>query len=103
VIALKTALQKVLSGHQVEHEPAISPAGEDSQLYFGLYCDQQVKGGDPCHLLSTSKTAGVLGQSRAKTDMDILDHCMATEMMKGPEHISYKESLREPDLSNMEL
>ena len=80
------------------------PCGKGGQRPPGLHqaehC-QQVRGGDPSPLLSTGEThleSWVQSWApQCKRDWDILEqvHQRTTKMMKGLEHLSCEESLRE--------
>ncbi|PKU45929.1 hypothetical protein llap_3764 [Limosa lapponica baueri] len=83
----------------------------ESQPHPGLHqkkCSQQVEGGDSAHLLCSHETpSGVLCpalESSAQEEMDLLERVqrMATKMLRGLEHLSYEDRLRELRLFSLE-
>lgn len=93
---------------QVEHDPVMySCSKEDQQSHRLQYC-QQVEGDDPSPLLSPGEMHQEpwvqVWAPQHKGDRGILQHIQrrATETLKGQEHVTYKDRLRELDLFSTE-
>ena len=81
----------------------------ESQTYLGLYqkkCGHQVKGGDfpplQCSLETPPEVLHPAPRPQYKKDMDLLVQRRATEMIRGPEHLSYEEKLIELGLFSLQ-
>ena len=104
---LSTALPKRDSGGwEAGHEPARCSHSPESQLYPRLHQkkhDQQVMGDDPAPLLSTGEVSpGVL---HPDVESSVQLECVyrrATKMIKGMEHLSCEDRLREQGLLSLD-
>jgi len=98
-------------GRQIKHKPAIYLSGKASQQYPGLHWAEhcpQLERGDPSPQLSTGEALlecwVQVCAPQYKRDREILE-CVqqrTTKVIKGLEHLSYEERLRELGLFGLE-